>query len=141
VKISKPAGSRVPDISILLCHAKEERHRHLPFYRGGSCSDLRIREIAMSKFPLAKWLERSTGVVAADNGVLANRKVSVQEAAVYLGISKSFLDKTRLNGTGPVYLKIGRRVAYDLGDLEIWATVQKRRHTSEIARLPGAVQP
>jgi predicted DNA-binding transcriptional regulator AlpA len=95
----------------------------------------------MSKFPLTNSPERSIGVVAADNAVLANRKISVQEAAAYLGISKSFLDKTRLNGTGPVYLKIGRRVAYDLGDLEIWVTGQKRRHTSEIARLPGAVQP
>jgi predicted DNA-binding transcriptional regulator AlpA len=94
----------------------------------------------MSKFPLANSPGRSIGVVAADNAIFANRKISIREAAAYLGISKSFLDKTRLNGTGPVYLKIGRRVAYDLGDLEIWVTRQKRRHTSEVARLPEAVQ-
>ena len=94
----------------------------------------------MCQFNLAKAAERSTGVGAADSAVFANRKISVREAAAYLGISKSFLDKKRLHGTGPVYLKIGRRVAYDLGDLEIWVAGQKRRHTSEVARLPGAVQ-
>jgi predicted DNA-binding transcriptional regulator AlpA len=102
---------------------------------------LRIGEIAMRKFNSVNAAERSTGVGAADNAVFANRKISVREAAAYLGISKSFLDKKRLHGTGPVYLKIGRRVAYDLGDLEIWVAGQKRRHTSEVARLPGAVQP
>ncbi len=95
----------------------------------------------MREFHLAKSAEPSTGVGAADNAVFANRKISVREAAAYLGISKSFLDKTRLLGTGPVYLKIGRRVAYDLGDLEIWVAGQKRRHTSEVAQLPRAVQP
>ena len=95
----------------------------------------------MRKFNSANAAERSIGVGAADNAIFANRKISVREAAAYLGISKSFLDKTRLQGTGPVYLKIGRRVAYDLSDLEIWVAGQKRRHTSEVARLPGAVQP
>jgi predicted DNA-binding transcriptional regulator AlpA len=95
----------------------------------------------MRKFNSANAAERSIGVGAADNAIFANRKISVREAAAYLGISKSFLDKKRLDGTGPIYVKIGRSVAYDLGDLEIWVVGQKRRHTSEVPRLPGAVQP
>jgi predicted DNA-binding transcriptional regulator AlpA len=95
----------------------------------------------MRKFNSVNPAGWSTEVGAADNAVFANRKISVREAAAYLGISKSFLDKKRLHGTGPVYLKIGRRVTYDLGDLETWVAGQKRRHTSEVARLSGAAQP
>jgi predicted DNA-binding transcriptional regulator AlpA len=95
----------------------------------------------MSTFKLANAAERSTEVGAADNAAFVNRKISVGEAATYLGISKSFLDKKRLDGSGPIYMKIGRRVTYDLSDLEIWVAGQKRRHTSEVAQLSGARQP
>jgi predicted DNA-binding transcriptional regulator AlpA len=62
----------------------------------------------------------------------SNRKLSVREAATYLNVSKSWLDKRRLDGNGPRYLKMARRVAYDLSDLELFAASVKRRHTSEI---------
>jgi excisionase family DNA binding protein len=62
---------------------------------------------------------------------LPSRKLSVKEAAAYLGLSVSTLNKMRLNGTGPPYLKLGRRVLYDLRDLEAWASERKRNHTSE----------
>jgi predicted DNA-binding transcriptional regulator AlpA len=61
----------------------------------------------------------------------ATRKLSVKEAAAYLSLSKSWLDKRRLDGNGPAYLKLGRRVAYDVADLENWAASNKRRHTAE----------
>ena len=63
--------------------------------------------------------------------VAAIRKLPVREAAAFLGVSKSYFDKKRLDGGGPAYLKLGRRVLYDLADLEIWAASRKRRHTSE----------
>jgi len=59
------------------------------------------------------------------------RKLSVQETAAYLSVSKSWLDKRRLDGNGPLYLKFGRRVVYDIVDLEKWAAGNKRRHTAE----------
>jgi excisionase family DNA binding protein len=62
---------------------------------------------------------------------LPSRKLSVKEAAAYLGLSVSTLNKMRLNGTGPPYLKLGRRVLYDLRDLEEWTAERKRNHTSE----------
>lgn len=62
-----------------------------------------------------------------------DRKMSVREAANFLRLSKSFLDKRRLDGTGPEYLKLGRRVVYDARDLESWASNTKRRHTSSAA--------
>jgi len=41
-------------------------------------------------------------------------------AAKYLGLSKSTLDKMRVDGRGPRYLKIGGRVFYRLTDLDAY---------------------
>jgi predicted DNA-binding transcriptional regulator AlpA len=62
---------------------------------------------------------------------LPNRKLSVREAARFLGLSASTLNKLRLSGYGCPYLKLGRRVVYDLRDLEDWAARQKRLNTSQ----------
>jgi predicted DNA-binding transcriptional regulator AlpA len=62
-----------------------------------------------------------------------HRKLSVKEAAAYLGLSASTLNKTRLNGNGPPYLKLGRRVVYDLHDVNAWACQRRRSNTSEPA--------
>lgn len=59
------------------------------------------------------------------------RKLNVSEAAQFLGLSVSTLNKMRLTGTGPPYMKLGRRVLYDLPDLQAWAAERKRNHTSE----------
>ncbi len=57
----------------------------------------------------------------------------VEEAAAFLGgISKSWLDKSRLNGRGPRYVKVGRRVMYDVADLQAWLTGRKQDHTTEL---------
>ena len=41
-------------------------------------------------------------------------------AARFVGLSESTLAKLRLNGNGPVYCKLGRRVVYRPADLEQW---------------------
>ncbi|MBX5010847.1 helix-turn-helix domain-containing protein [Rhizobium lentis] len=48
------------------------------------------------------------------------------EAATYIGKSASWLNKTRLNGTGPMYLKIGGGVLYDVSDLDRWLASKRR---------------
>ena len=55
----------------------------------------------------------------------------VNEAAAYLGLSASTLNKTRLTGTGPRFLKLGRRVLYDPRHLEAWAGERTRNNTSQ----------
>jgi excisionase family DNA binding protein len=59
------------------------------------------------------------------------RKLSTSEAAVYLGLGKSTLDKLRLVGGGPCFISLGRRVVYDRADLDAWADARKRSSTSE----------
>jgi hypothetical protein len=41
-----------------------------------------------------------------------------REAAGYLDVSKSWLDKQAAKGTGPAYRKVGRRRIYDQPDLD-----------------------
>jgi excisionase family DNA binding protein len=42
------------------------------------------------------------------------------EAAKYLGLSKSTLEKMRLEGRGPRYLKLGGRCVYRRSDLDAY---------------------
>ena len=65
------------------------------------------------RFAMKTDLQNSSGVQPG-----AYRKLSVREAASFLGVSKSFLDKLRHYGSGPHYLKLGRRVVYDIRDIE-----------------------
>jgi predicted DNA-binding transcriptional regulator AlpA len=58
--------------------------------------------------------------------------LTVREAAVYLGVSVSWLNKQRLVGGFVPYVKIGlRRVGYDVADLDAATQQAKRCSTSE----------
>lgn len=58
-------------------------------------------------------------------------RMSVDEAASYLGISVSSANKWRLYGRGPVYLKLGRRVVYERAALDAWIATKRRTSTSD----------
>lgn len=57
--------------------------------------------------------------------------VSIKVAARYVGLSESTLAKLRLNGNGPVYCKLGRRVVYRPADLDEWLQSRIARDTSD----------
>lgn len=52
-----------------------------------------------------------------------------KEAAQYLGLSKSTLDKLRCFGGGPRYYKLGRPVVYDAADRDAWKAERVRTTT------------
>lgn len=58
------------------------------------------------------------------------QKLSVCDAASHLGLSVSLLNKLRVTGGGPTYLKLGRRVLYNISDLETWADQRRRASTA-----------
>jgi len=64
-----------------------------------------------------------------------NRRLDSAEAAQYLGISASTLSKRRVFGGGPKYLKLGRRVVYDIRDLDTWLAAHRRVSTSDRGRV------
>jgi predicted DNA-binding transcriptional regulator AlpA len=61
------------------------------------------------------------------------------EAARYLGLSGSTLEKHRTYGTGPIYRKIGGRVVYALDDLKAWTDLAAKTSTSDPGK--GTVLP
>ena len=56
---------------------------------------------------------------------------STKQASARYGLSESWLTKLRVFGTGPKYLKIGRRCLYERGEFEDWLASHKRASTSE----------
>jgi excisionase family DNA binding protein len=63
-------------------------------------------------------------------------RLTVKQAAEYIGIAKSTLDKMRVAGGGPRFIKIGKRVLYDKADLDAWIEAQKRRSTADLGTVP-----
>lgn len=51
---------------------------------------------------------------------------STKDAAAKIGKSESWLNKSRMTGVGPVYLKVGGSVRYALPDLDAWLTGCRR---------------
>jgi hypothetical protein len=57
--------------------------------------------------------------------------LNVIQAANYTNLSKSSLDKLRVYGGGPLYIKAGARVVYDRIDLDTWLIARKVANTSQ----------
>jgi len=63
-----------------------------------------------------------------------HRLLTEKQAAPYIGMSRSFLRQSRMNGKrqnrtpGPPFLKIGRKVLYLADDLDAW--LLEHRHES-----------
>lgn len=57
--------------------------------------------------------------------------MKLRDAAAYLGLSTSFLNKRRVYGGGPKYVKLGGRVAYRKEDLDEWVNSRVRESTSD----------
>ena len=61
----------------------------------------------------------------------SGRRVNTNGAADYIGWSASSLNKLRVKGGGPRYIKLGARVVYDTADLDAWLAVHRRQSTSD----------
>jgi predicted DNA-binding transcriptional regulator AlpA len=60
------------------------------------------------------------------------RRLRTPEAAAYVGLSSSTLEKLRLTGKGPIYHKAGPKiVVYRLEDLDAWLNSHRHRSTSD----------
>lgn len=53
------------------------------------------------------------------------RMLRTPEAAQYLGLSESQLEKWRQTRSGPPFARFGRAIAYDQRDLDSWIADQK----------------
>jgi predicted DNA-binding transcriptional regulator AlpA len=66
--------------------------------------------------------------------LMEHRRLTVREAADYTGLAAATLNKLRVRGDGPLYIRPGgsRRVVYDTADLDAWLQASRRKSTSEI---------
>ena len=79
----------------------------------------------------------------ARGGLLESAEfVDVGDAAKILGVSESFLNKARLDGTGPNFCKFGKAVRYRVSAIMIWADSRARTSTSDSgAEAKKTLQP
>jgi excisionase family DNA binding protein len=57
--------------------------------------------------------------------------LTVREAAEYLKVSPSTLNKRRVSGNSCPYIKVGRSVRYRISDLDAFMAAQLRKSTSD----------
>ena len=60
--------------------------------------------------------------------------VPVENAARYVGLSASHMNKLRHFGGGPIYLKLGSQIFYRTSDLDAWLSAQRCSSTAENRR-------
>lgn len=64
---------------------------------------------------------------------MVNDIMNTPEAARYVRLSKPTLERFRIGGGGPVYVKLGSAVRYRKADLDAWLESRLTRSTSEVA--------
>ena len=70
---------------------------------------------------------------------LPQRYLRTPEAARLLGLSERTLEKHRVYGTGPTFLKLGGRVVYTVDALTNWASQGCRQSTHDVG--VGRIMP
>ncbi len=63
------------------------------------------------------------------------------EAASSLRLAPRTLARHRADGTGPVFIRLGRRVLYHPDDIMEWAQSHRYRSTSEPTSRPAGLPP
>jgi excisionase family DNA binding protein len=58
-------------------------------------------------------------------------RLTVREAADYVRLAMSTLNALRTAGRGPRFIKLGRKILYDVKDLDAWLERHKRQSTNE----------
>ncbi len=65
------------------------------------------------------------------------RVLRTPDAAQYLGLTASTLEKMRLSGNGPPFVRLGARaVGYTIGDLDSFIDAGRRKSTSDRGTVP-----
>jgi predicted DNA-binding transcriptional regulator AlpA len=86
-------------------------------------------------------LNTSTSALAPRNSHIPaatyDPSLSVADAARYLNLSVSFLNKARSFGTGPRFCKLQHRVVYRQSDLDAWRDQRAFASTSQYAQRDG----
>ena len=58
-------------------------------------------------------------------------RLNVKEAAAYIPISIGTLNRLRVIGGGPRFIKFEKKVLYDVADLDKWLEARKQTSTAD----------
>jgi len=58
---------------------------------------------------------------------------TTRDTAALLGVTERWLQKLRMSGDGPEFVKFGRAVRYDADAVRAWAASRARKSTSQAA--------
>ncbi len=59
---------------------------------------------------------------------MQNKLLDTKELSEYLGIAVSTILEYRMQGRGPVYIKLGHLVRYKVADVDAWLESQKPKN-------------
>ena len=62
---------------------------------------------------------------------MTTEMLNTREAADYVRLGKPTMERFRISGEGPVFVKLGGAVRYRKADLEDWLASRRTRSTSE----------
>lgn len=57
------------------------------------------------------------------------KRLNTRAAAQHVGMSPSFLEKARTYGGGPLFLKLGKKVVYEITALDAWLAARRMDRT------------
>jgi len=100
------------------------------FYNRLSCPFSAMLRASLNNIKVLA-MPKSHGTNGQSNTGAGVRIMTTGEAAAILGLSASYLNKMRVTGCGPVFLKLSRAVRYTQADLDGW--ISSRRHSSTSA--------
>ena len=63
---------------------------------------------------------------------MAQQLLTQQLLSELIDVSERTLERWRVEGTGPVFCRAGRKVLYRLEDVEDWLAASRRKSTSEV---------
>jgi hypothetical protein len=100
------------------------------FGRGGA-ANLQTARQGSSRIPTNISLDPPSQAARSDDGT-NDQLLTPAEAAAYLRVSKSYLDKLRVYGGGPKFVRPGKRkIIYRKPHLDVWAAERTFTSTSE----------
>jgi predicted DNA-binding transcriptional regulator AlpA len=111
------------------------RQQYAPLFKGGGLADNAERKTSRYVFSDSRAISLPAWRLSTMRQIPTDRRPMQRtpDAARYMGVSKSSLEKYRLTGGGPKYLKLGKTVVYHPDDLDAWLASHRRTSTNKAA--------
>lgn len=63
------------------------------------------------------------------------------EAGRFVGVAMQTLARWRCDGSGPQFIRVGRKIMYAVADLTAWMNARRVSSTSEVAKVTRNAEP